>query len=87
MSRGKEETLSVAERTKPPRVTSHGPKPCLPAGMRKNISAPDASLFELFLPWIQKIMQAYEIQSESEDDLFSPKSTKFPKRYYMKNVN
>lgn len=29
--------------------------------------APDASLFEHFLPWIQKIMLAYdEVQSETE---------------------
>lgn len=48
---------------------------------------PDASLFEHFLPWIQKIMLAYEIISGDETDPFPPEGTRFSKGYYTKKVN
>jgi len=50
-------------------------------------SAPDALLFEHFLPWIQKIMLAYEIISGDEADPFPPEGTRFSKGYYTKKVN
>jgi len=49
--------------------------------------APDALLFEHFLPWIQKIMLAYEIISGDEADPFPPEGTRFSKGYYTKKVN
>jgi hypothetical protein len=50
-------------------------------------SAPEELVFEHFLPWIQKIMLAYEIRSTDETDPFPPKGTMFSKGYYTKNVN
>lgn len=52
-----------------------------------SLGAPDASLFEHFLPWIQKIMLAYEIKSTDEKDLFPPEGTIFSKGYYTRKVN
>ncbi len=49
--------------------------------------APDALLFEHFLPWIHTIMLAYQDQEDAENDLFTPKAHIFSKAYYTKKVN
>jgi hypothetical protein len=49
--------------------------------------APDASLFEHFLPWIHNIMLAYREEKEVENDFFAPKAHIFSKAYYTKKVN
>ena len=54
---------------------------------RLKLCAPDALLFEHFLPWIQKIMLAYEIISGDEKDPLPPEGTRFSKGYYTKKVN
>lgn len=49
--------------------------------------APEEPVIEPFLPWIQKIMLAYEIKSTDETDPFPPKDTIFSKGYYTRKVN
>ena len=53
----------------------------------KFLCAPDALLFEHLLPWIQKIMIAYEIKSDHENDEIPPHGSKYSKGYYSKKVN
>ncbi|OGG16064.1 hypothetical protein A3D77_01990 [Candidatus Gottesmanbacteria bacterium RIFCSPHIGHO2_02_FULL_39_11] len=50
-------------------------------------SAPEEPVIEHFLPWIQKIMLAYEIKSTDETDPFPPEGIKLSKGYYTKKVN
>ena len=50
-------------------------------------AAPGLFLIELFLPWIEKIMFAYQEQKELENDLFNPKGIKYSNAYYTKKVN
>jgi hypothetical protein len=52
-----------------------------------SFSAPEERVFEPFLPWIQKIMLAYEIKSTDETDPFPPKGTTFSKGYYTRKIN
>lgn len=49
-----------------------------------SLSAPSAFPFELFLPWIRKLMLAYLEQKELENDLFTLTDTKYPNAYYTK---
>ena len=51
------------------------------------VCAPDALLFEHFLPWIKKIMVAYQEPEVTENDQFVPKDSKFSIGYYTKKVN
>ncbi len=44
------------------------------------------SLIEHFLPWIQKIILAYQEQKESENYFLKPKN-KFSNAYYTKKLN
>jgi len=55
----------------------------------KGVGSSALGLFsdELFLPWIQRLMLAYQEQKETENDLFIPESTKYSKAYYTKKVN
>jgi hypothetical protein len=39
------------------------------------------------LPWIEKIMFAYQEQEEPENDLFNPKGIKHSNAYYTRKVN
>ena len=48
---------------------------------------PDAFLFEHFLPWLYKIMIAYQNQQDIQDDELIPQGNKFSKGYYTKKVN
>ena len=45
--------------------------------------APVASVFEAFLPWIQKITLAYEIKSTYGTAPFPPKDAMFSKGYFI----
>jgi hypothetical protein len=47
-------------------------------------SAPDALSFEHFLPWIYKIMLAYQAPDNSNIDQMLPHGTSFSKGYYSK---
>ncbi len=49
--------------------------------------APEGLSFEHFLPWIDKIMLAYQDNKGSEKDEIVPQGTKFSKGYYTKKVN
>ena len=49
--------------------------------------APGLFLFEHFLPWIYKIMLAYQEQKEKENDFLISTGTKYSKAYYSKKVN
>jgi len=49
--------------------------------------AESLSLIEHFLPWIHKIMLAYQDQETSENDPFTSKTHGFSKSYYTKKVN
>lgn len=55
----------------------------------KGIGSSALGLFsdELFLPWIQKFMLAYQEPKETENNLIIPESTKYSKAYYTKKVN
>ncbi len=46
--------------------------------------APDALLFEHFLPWIWKIILAYQEQEETETENYSPEGIRYSKSYYIK---
>lgn len=43
--------------------------------------------FELFLPWIWKIMLSYQNKEDHERDDLLPQDTNFSKGYYSKKVN
>ena len=56
--------------------------------MSIGLRAPGEFTIELFLPWIHKIMLAYQEKKEEEhDDLYILSGTKYSKAYYTKNVN
>ena len=42
---------------------------------------------ELFLPWIHKIMLAYQDHEDQENNVIHPAITKFSKAYYLKKMN
>ncbi len=50
-------------------------------------SAPERLVFEHFLPWIWKIMLAYQEQEEGESDEFAPKINYSSNLYYTRKVN
>jgi hypothetical protein len=54
---------------------------------KDSFSAPDAFSFEHFLPWIWKIMLAYQDSENNENDEFTPRDSKFSKAYYTKKIN
>gem|GEM_PF-5065698 len=47
-------------------------------------SAPDPLLFEPFLPWIYKIMLAYQEQEEPENGSSKPDGIRYSRSYYTK---
>ena len=49
--------------------------------------APEGLSFEHFLPWIDKIMFAYQDKEGPENDELVPQGTNFSKGYYTKKVN
>jgi hypothetical protein len=50
-------------------------------------SAPDALSFEHFLPWIWKIMLAYQEPDKKCSEEMLPQGTGFSKGYFSKKVN
>jgi len=46
--------------------------------------APERLSFEHFLPWIYKIMLAYQEQEELETENYSPEGIRYSKSYYIK---
>ena len=52
-----------------------------------SFSAPDALSFEHFLPWIHKIILAYQDSDKSNAEQMLPQGTSFSKGYYSKKMN
>ena len=50
-------------------------------------SAPDALSFEHFLPWIHKIMLAYNDPDNNTGEEMLPQGTSFSKGYISKKAN
>ena len=50
-------------------------------------SGPDALSFEHFLPWIWKIMLAYDDPDKNSGEEMLPQGTSFSKGYYSNKVN
>ena len=52
-----------------------------------SLGAPDALSFEHFLPWIWKIILAYQDPDSNNGEQMLPQGTSFSKGYYSKKVN
>lgn len=48
-------------------------------------STPDAFSFELFLPWIDKIMKVYPDDQENSNDFIN--NTGYSNEYYKRKIN